>query len=407
MKLYVDELAIFGNDPVFEKPLHVGRPNIGSRSLFLNRLEDALDRRWLTNGGPFVQEFEQRIAEIVGVKHCIAVCNGTMALEIAIRASGLSGEVIVPAFTFVATAHALQWQAITPVFCDIDPQTHTIDPARVERLITPKTSAIIGVHLWGRPCDVDALAEIAARHNLKLLYDACHAFGVSYRGQMIGRFGNAEVFSFHATKFVNALEGGAIVTDDDELAKKIRLMKNFGFADYDTVTYIGTNGKMNEISAAMGLTSLESIERFVSINYRNYRTYLVILGQLPGIKMVTFDESQKCNYQYIVMEIDETVTGLGRDQLLKILHAENILARRYFYPGCHHMEPYRSYLSQTELPLPVTEKLSQRVLCLPTGTTVSDYDIGRICQIIRLAITHSDKINEYEINYSEKQAYQL
>src|SRR5438128_1354253 len=227
MKQEVDELAIFGDLPAFAEKLHVGRPNIGNRERLLARINDLLDRRWLTNDGPYVQQLERNLADFLGVKHCIAMCNGTVALEIAIRALGLSGEVIVPSFTFIATAHALQWQEITPVFCDIDPSIHNIDPHSVEQMITPRTSGISGVHLWGRACDVLALTEIARRRNLKLLFDASHGLGCSHHGRMVGSFGNAEVFSFHATKFVNTLEGGAVVTNDDDLATKIRLMKNF------------------------------------------------------------------------------------------------------------------------------------------------------------------------------------
>lgn len=200
-KTRLEHLAIFGAAPAFNEKLHVGRPNIGNRDRLFQRINDLLDRRWLTNNGSYVQEFEQRIADMIGVKHCIPMCNGTVALEIAIRAAGLTGEVIIPSFTFIATAHALQWQEITPVFCDIDPHTYTINPWRVEAMITPRTTGIIGVHLWGQPCNVEALTEIARKHNLKLMFDAAHSFGCSYNGQMIGNFGDAEVFSFHATKF--------------------------------------------------------------------------------------------------------------------------------------------------------------------------------------------------------------
>src|ERR1039458_8609013 len=250
----------------FPSPLHVGRPNQGNRQRLIERINDMLDRNWLTNNGPFVQEFEKRVAEYVGVKHCVAMCNATIAQEIAIRAAGLSGEVIVPAYTFIATAHSLQWQEITPVFCDLDPRTHNIDPAKVTQMITPRTTGIIGVHVWGRACDVAALTEIAGEHGLTLMFDAAHAFGCSYQGKMIGGFGLCEVFSFHATKFLNTFEGGAVVTNDDELAARIRLMKNFGFAGYDNVIYIGTNGKMPEVCAAMGLTNLESVDEFLAIN---------------------------------------------------------------------------------------------------------------------------------------------
>lgn len=393
-KTRLEDLAIFGGVPAFSEKLHVGRPNIGDRDRLLERINDLLDRRWLTNNGPFVQEFERRIANTIGVKHCIAMCNGTVALEIAIRAAELTGEVILPSFTFIATAHALQWQEITPVFCDIDPHTYTINPWRVEAMITPRTTGIIGVHLWGRPCNVEALTEIAQKHNLKLMFDAAHAFGCSYKGQMVGNFGDAEVFSFHATKFFNAFEGGAIATNDDELAAKVRLMKNFGFAGFEQVDYIGTNGKMSEVSAAMGLTNLESLNDFVEINYGNYKQYQHEVEDIAGIKLINYNEAEKCNYQYIVLEIDEEITQIGREQLVEILWAENILARRYFYPGCHRMEPYRSYFPHAGLLLPETENLGKRVLSLPTGTAIGADEISKICQIVRLVVQHGDKVRE-------------
>lgn len=394
MKRHLDDLAIFGGAPAFQENLHVGRPNIGDRQRLLARINDLLDRRWLTNRGPYVEEFEQRVADILGVKHCIAMCNGTVALEIAIRAAALAGEVIIPAFTFIATAHALQWQEITPVFCDIDPLTHNIDPGQVERMITPRTTGIIGVHLWGRPCDVEALTEIAHRHNLKLLFDSAHAFGCSHKGHMVGNFANAEVFSFHATKFFNTFEGGAVATNDDDLAAQIRLMKNFGFAGYDNVIYIGTNGKMSEVSAAMGLTGLESIEEFIAVNYRNYKDYKRGLEGIPGVQLAAYDETEKCNYQYIVAEVDEEIAHVSRDQLVEILHAENVLARRYFYPGCHRMEPYRSYFPHAGMLLPETERLVQRVLLLPTGTEVDIDKIYTICQIIRLVVEAGQDVKQ-------------
>lgn len=263
-------LAILGGQPSFSSTLHVGSPNIGSRESLFNRISDALDRRWLTNAGPLVEEFEARISDLTGVKNCISICNATTALEIAIRAVGLKGEVIVPSYTFIATPHALQWQEITPIFADIDPQTHTLDPYCIERLITPKTTGILAVHLWGRACEIDTIQAIAAKHSLQVIYDASHAFSCSYKGRVIGGFGACEVFSFHATKFLNSFEGGAVVTNDDSLAEKIRLMRNFGFAGYDHVVYLGVNGKKTEVCAAMGLTSLESIEEILATNRANY-----------------------------------------------------------------------------------------------------------------------------------------
>jgi dTDP-4-amino-4,6-dideoxygalactose transaminase len=384
------ELAIFGCAPTFPEPLHVGRPNLGDRSAFLARMEAVLDRRWLTNNGPMVAEFEQRLAGWLGVRHCIAMCNATVALEIAARALGLRGEVIVPSFTFIATAHALQRQEITPVFCDIDPATHNIDPRRVEQLITPRTTGILGVHLWGRPCATEELEEIARRRGLRLLFDAAHALGASHGGRMIGGFGNAEVFSFHATKFVNSFEGGAVTTDDDELAGRIRLMKNFGFAGYDHVVYPGTNGKMSEVSAAMGLTSLDSMPDFVARNRENYARYCQGVAGLGGVKMVEYDALELSNYQYVVLEVDEEEAGLSRDDLLEVLWAENVFARRYFYPGCHRMEPYRSLYPDVRVP--ETEKLASRVLLLPTGTAVSQSEIDLTCTVVRRAVTSATAV---------------
>src|SRR5579862_3203983 len=207
-KVSLRDLAILGGAPAFPAPLHVGRPNLGDRGVLLERINDILDRRWFTNNGHYVQEFERRLAELTGARHCIAMANGTVALEIAIRALDLTGEVILPSMTFVATAHALQWQQIQPVFCDVDPHTFTLDPDRIAELITPRTTGILGVHLWGRVCDVERLSEVAVEHGLKLLFDAAHAFHTSHEGQMVGCFGDAEVFSFHATKFFNTFEGG-------------------------------------------------------------------------------------------------------------------------------------------------------------------------------------------------------
>jgi dTDP-4-amino-4,6-dideoxygalactose transaminase len=393
-KISFKELAILGGLPVFVEPIHVGRPNIGDREQFLRRANEMLDRNWLTNRGPFVQEFEQRIAEMIGVSHCIAMCNATVALEIAIRAAGLSGEVIVPSFTFIATAHALQWQEITPVFCDIDPVTHCLDAEKVEQRITPLTTGIIGVHVWGNPCATERLAEIAKRNKLTLMFDAAHAFGCSHNGRMIGGFGLAEVFSFHATKFLNTFEGGAVVTNSDELAEKIRLMQNFGFAGYDNVIYIGTNGKMTECAAAMGLTNLENIDAVIDANSRNYHAYRRGLSNLPGVSLLPYDQSERLNYQYVVVEVDEVVAGISRDELVEALHAENVLARRYFFPGCHRMQPYRSYFPHAGLLLPETERVCRRVMVLPTGTTLSETKVSLICDLIRLVVENSALVRE-------------
>ena len=388
------DLAIFGRPPAFTEKLHVGRPNIGDRDRLLARINDMLDRNWLTNDGPYVQLFEKQIAEFLGVRHCVAVCNGTIALEIAIRALGLNGEVIVPSFTFVATAHALQWQKITPVFCDIDPATHRLNPVQVEKMITPRTAGIIGVHTWGRACEIDALENIARERNLQLLFDAAHAFGCSYKTKMIGGFGRCEILSFHATKFFNTFEGGAVVTNDDALAEKMRLMRNFGFSGYDNVIYVGTNGKMTEVCAAMGLTSFESLERFVETNRRNHRAYRRELQGIPGVTLMGYEDAERSNYQYIVVEITDEA-GLTRDEFVDVLFAENVLARRYFFPGCHRMEPYRSSFPPASGALPETEKLCRRVMILPNGTSVEESAISRICNIIRKAVSEAEAVRAH------------
>ena len=391
-KLNISELAIFGGAPSFDRLLHVGRPNLGNRERLFARFNEMLDRRWLSNNGPLVQEFERRIADYVGVKHAICVCNATIGLEIAIRAADVRGEVIVPAYTFVATAHALQWQEITPVFADMDPATHNLDPAQVERHITPRTTAILGTHVWGRPCAVEALTEIAARRGLKLMFDAAHAFGCSHGGKMIGGFGLAEVFSFHATKFLNSFEGGAICTNDDTLAQRIRLMTNFGFAGFDNVVHIGTNGKMTEVCAAMGITSLEDIDHLIATNRNNYLAYRKGLDGLPGLSLIDYPGGERNNYQYIVVEVAEAVAGLSRDELVHVLHAENVLARKYFWPGVHRMEPYRSLFPHSHLLLPDTERVAKNIIVLPTGTAVGEPEVTTICQLIGRALIHGTAV---------------
>ncbi len=386
------ELAILGGTPAFAERLHVGRPNVGDRAALQMRIDTMLDRVWLSNDGPLLQEFEARLAELLGVRHCIAVCNGTVALQIMAKACDLSGEVIMPSFTFVATAHALEWQGVTPVFCDIDPRTHNMDPTKVEQLITDATTGILGVHVWGRPCDVDALQEIADRRGLVLAFDAAHALACTHRGRMLGNFGAAECFSFHATKFFNTFEGGAITTNDDEVATRCRLMRNFGFDGPDHVSSIGINGKMTEVCAAMGLTNLDSLDDFIAVNIRNYEAYAESLGPITGIELIQLPEGERSNHQYVVVTVDEGRAGLSRNELQAVLTAENILARRYFYPGCHAMVPYS--LRELRVPLPATEQLTEQALSLPTGTAVDPDDIRAICEVIATALDSSARVRE-------------
>lgn len=384
------DLARNGAAPAYEHPLHVGRPNIGDRDRFMAMASEMFDRRWLTNNGPFVQQLEERIADKLGVRHCILMCNGTIALEIMIRALDLSGEVIVPSYTFIATAHALHWQAITPVFADIDPRTHTLDVEAVRRMITPKTTAILGTHIWGQVCDVEALQALADEHGLHLIFDAAHAFLCSQGGRYVGGFGKAEAFSFHATKFFNTFEGGAVTTNDDALAEKMRLMRNFGFAGFDNVIHPGTNGKMPEICAAMGLVNLDAASDVIDANRRNYRDYSAALDGIPGISLFPIKDDAS-NFQYVVMEVGPEYPA-SRDELLAALIAENILARRYFWPGCHRMLPYRDLFPHAGLLLPNTVAVADRVIVLPTGTTLPQGAaevVGAICRLL----AHADTTN--------------
>ncbi|MEW8343345.1 MAG: DegT/DnrJ/EryC1/StrS family aminotransferase [Candidatus Thiodiazotropha sp.] len=377
------DLAVNGAEPAFSEPLHVGLPTVGDRELFLHYTEEILDRQWLTNNGPLVQTLEQRIAEYHDVSHCVAMCSGTVSLEIAIRALQLQGEVIIPSYTFVATAHALHWQAITPVFADIDPRTHNLDPDAVRRMITPRTTGIIGVHLWGRPAPVDELQAIADEHNLKLMFDAAHAFGASQGGTRIGNFGSCEILSFHATKFFHTLEGGAVLTNDDELAEAMRLMRNFGFCGVDNVIHPGTNGKMNEISAAMGLANLQSIEHVIEHNRHIYHAYRRSLEGVASVRLLEYDENETNNYQYIVLEVDEK-SGVARDEIVAALQAENVLARRYFWPGCHRLKPYLELYPNAGRFLVNSEKVSDRVIVMPTGPAMDEQKVDAVISVIRV-----------------------
>jgi dTDP-4-amino-4,6-dideoxygalactose transaminase len=386
------KLAILGHPPAFETALHVGRPNLPDKAAVLKRIAAVLDSGWLSNGGPLVREFERRLAEESSVKHCIATSNGTVALELAIRAMGLTGEVIVPSYTFIATPHALAWHGLRPVFCDVDPQTHTLDPLQAEQRIGARTAAILGVHLWGRACEIETLLSIGRRRGIPIFFDAAHAFGCTYLGQPIGGFGACETFSFHATKFVHCGEGGAVATNDDRLAERVRWLRNFGFADPDCVTAVGTNAKLSELAAAVGLTSLDHAATIVAVNRQNYEAYRRCLRSLSGLKLLPFDAGEKSNYQYVVVEVDAQTTGLSRDELVAVLSAENVLARRYFYPGCHRMEPYASDSRTRHTPLPVTERLADSVLALPTGLQLDDRAIVRIADILSDAIDNADAI---------------
>ncbi len=370
--------------PSFSAPLHVGRPNVGDTEAFHDMVADMFDRRWFTNDGPFVQQLEREIAERLGVGNIVATVNGTSALELLIQGLELHGEIIVPSFTFVATVHAVERSGARPVFADIDPLTHTLDPDSVRALVTPDTSAILAVHLWGRPAAIRELQDIADEHGVALIFDAAHAFSVRTPHAPIGSHGRAEIFSFHATKFFNTFEGGAVATDDDALAAKLRLMRNFGFAGMDSVIHLGTNAKMPEVCAAMGLANLRSIGDFLIANERNYGAYAKAFDGMTGIRLHDVaPPGVQGNYQYVVV----LVADGRRDSVLDELRRHNVLARRYFWPGCHRMEPYSSRRAAMPVPLPATESVAEQVLVLPTGTSISVADIDVISAIIGDALS--------------------
>ncbi len=383
-----------GGSPAFVEPLHVGRPGIGDPERFFRRMRSVFEQRVLTNGGPLVQEFEARVAAITGARHAIAVASATSGLHLVAVALGLEGEVIVPSFTFISSAHVFHGLGMRVVFADVDPGTGNLDPAHVERLISPATGAIVGVHLWGRPCSPEALESVARRHGIALVLDAAHAFACSDRGRMVGTFGRAEVFSFHATKFVNSFEGGAITTNDEELAAKLATMRSFGFVDYDRTAHWGTNAKMSEASAAMGLTSLDAMRATIDVNRTHERRYAEGLAHLPGIRLWEHDRNEQRNHQHIVISVDRSAVGFDRDALQEVLIAENVLARRYFAPGCHRMEPYLSLAKGRPPRLPVTERLSDEVLSLPTGPAIDGEAIDTVCAVIGAAVRAPRAINQ-------------
>jgi len=379
------DLAVLGGTPAFPAPLHVGRPNLAGRDRFHSLVGDAFDRGRLTNDGPLVRELESRLAAFVGVGNCVATCNGTMALQVLARAAGLSGEVVVPSFTFIGTAHALDWIGLRPVFCDVLADGPTIDPERVSELVTPHTTAILGTHVWGHACDVEALEELARARGLALLFDAAQALGCSHDGRLLGSFGDAEVVSLHATKICHSFEGGAILTDDDDLAARARTMRNFGFDDRGRVVSTGTNGKMSEIAAAMGIASLESWPELYDRNRRNAALYRESLRDVPGLALIEPPLGERSNHHHVVVLLSDDC-AIGRDTLHAALQAEGILVRRYFWPGCHRSEPYRTHAPPPPDRLPNTERLADRVLSLPTGTSIGPDEIAVIADVVRLAV---------------------
>lgn len=391
-------LAIFGGNPAFSKPQLVGAPFVEPevRERYHRLMDEVFDRKYFTNNGPLVRRFESEIAAIHQVAHCSVTGNATIAQILLLKALGLKGEIILPSFTFIATAHACVWQNLDIVFCDISPDTLMIDPEKAERLITPRTCAIIGVHLFGNVGDVKALTKLCKKYGLKLIFDAAHAFNCSLGDKPVGGFGDGEFLSFHATKFMETFEGGAVLTSDRELNEKIGYLRNFGFSDYDQVTSLGINGKMSESSAAMGLASLPMIGKRTEKLAQVHRAYRNALAGIPGLRLLPVGETGRSNYHYAVIFVDQEGFGVARDKLCRVLWSENIQARRYFYPGCHQMDYYRSACPRHTDPLEVTESVARQVLCLPTNLDNPEADPGTIAALIREVRLKSDEVNQWK-----------
>ncbi len=363
-------------------PIYVTRPFLPPLEEFLPYLEEIWTNKWLTNGGPFHQRFELELAAHMGVEHLALVSNGTLGLVVALQALHIAGEVITTPYSFVATAHSLLWNNLKPVFVDIDPATYNLDPAKIEAAITPATTAIMPVHCYGTPCDVEATQRIADVYGLKVIYDAAHAFGVTYKGNSVLAHGDLSVMSFHATKVFNTFEGGAIVCPDAKMKQRIDYLKNFGFADEVTVTAPGINGKMNEFQSALGLLQLKYVQAAVEARKKIAQAYQGELRNIPGITCFATTPDVVPNYSYFPILVGPD-HPLSRDGLYQKLREHNIYSRRYFFPLISSMPMYRGLPSATSANLPVATRIAQQILCLPIYPDLSEAELETIIAAIR------------------------
>ncbi len=345
-------------------PIAVTRPLLPPLEEFIPYLEQIWQNRQLTNGGPFHQQFEQELADYLGVEHLCLFNNGTTALLTALQALRITGEVITTPYSFVATSHSLLWNGLTPVFVDIDPLTCNLDPEKIEQAITPRTSAILPVHCYGIPCNVERIQQIADDYGLKVIYDAAHAFGVSVAGKSILQQGDLSIVSFHATKVFNTIEGGAIICPDAKTKKRIDYLKNFGFANETTIVATGINGKMNELQAAFGLLQLQHIDAALLARKQLAARYRQLLTDIKGIELITVPESVDWNCAYFPILVNDAFP-VSRDQLYQLFKDKGILTRRYFYPLINSFPMYRGLASADDANLPSANRLSSQILCLP------------------------------------------
>jgi dTDP-4-amino-4,6-dideoxygalactose transaminase len=366
----------------FEDPIYVNRPFLPPLEEFCQALQEIWENRWLTNEGPVLQRFNRAMSHFFETENICLFNNGTLALQIALQGLGISGEVITTPFTFVATTHALFWNKIRPVFVDIEPDYYTIDPKKIEAAITPWTSAILAVHVYGHPCRLQALADIARRHKLALLYDAAHAFGVRIGGKSIGDYGDLSMFSFHATKLFHSLEGGLLIFRNSGLKEVFDYLKNFGFKNETEVVMPGTNAKMNEMQALMGSLILKSLKEIIGRRARITALYREYLKGVSGIRLVpAFGPETEYNHAYLPIEIEEGEFGMSRDELYGKLKTYNVFTRRYFYPLVCDFPCYSAMVTRD--PLTVARKAADSILTLPIYDDLKLEDVAKICLIIK------------------------
>jgi dTDP-4-amino-4,6-dideoxygalactose transaminase len=367
----------------FLKPIYITKPLLPDLEKFYPKLEQIWDSGWVTNMGEQHHAFEKRVKNYLRAYHICLFCNGTLALQLACQVLRLSGEVITTPFTFPATAHVLYWNRIQPVFCDIEPDTFNIDPAKIEAMITPNTTAILPVHVFGYPCDTEAIQEIADRHGLKVIYDAAHAFGVEVDGTPIGNFGDISMFSFHATKVFHTIEGGALTFSDHRIRQRLDFAKNFGFKDEETIVVPGINAKMNELQAAVGMLVLDDLQDERNRRKALTQIYRERLERIPGVQCRYDIPNVKHNYYNLAITIDESQFNMDRDALHDELLKYNVITRKYFYPLCSRFQCYNQHPSASQENLAVAERISKKVLILPLYGSLTFADVEHICDIIK------------------------
>ena len=366
-----------------QKPITVTAPLLPDLGEFNELLKEIWDSKWITNNGSFHQQLETALCEYLKVPYISIFTNGTLPLITAFQALHITGEVITTPYSFVATTHALWWNGIKPVFVDIDPRTGNIDPEKIEAAITPRTTAILPVHVYGKPCDVDAIQSIADKYGLKVIYDAAHAFGVEINGRSVLNAGDMSALSFHATKVFNTIEGGALVVHDAHTKKRIDYLKNFGFASETEVVVPGTNAKMDEIRAAYGLLNLKSVDMAIEARRQATLKYREALRNVSGITLFDDMSGVKHNYSYFPIFVDEERYGMSRDELYFKLKEHQVLGRRYFYPLISTFSTYRELKSAQKENLPVATKIAEQVICLPMHHALSEEDMERVFRLIR------------------------